>query len=173
MTKAIEALKHHLATIRTGRAHPGLLDRVQVEFYGTVMPINQMAGVSVPESRTLVIQPWDKGSLPAIEKAIMKSDLGLTPNNDGSVIRINLPALTEERRKQLVKQVHQQVEESKVGIRNIRRDAMSAVKVMLTTKVITEDDERRAEHQVDELTKKFVDEVDRIGKAKEAEVMEV
>lgn len=173
MTKALEALRHNLSSVRTGRANPSILDRVMVDFYGTSSPINQLASISVPESRMLVIQPWDKGSIGAIEKAIMKSDLGVTPSNDGQVIRIALPPLTEERRKQMVKIVHQQVEEAKVSIRNVRRDAISSIKELMNEKMISENDERRGEHQIDEITKKHTDDADKIGKAKEAEVMEV
>jgi ribosome recycling factor len=173
MGKAIDALRRDLSTVRTGRANPSLLDRVSVEYYGTVSPLNQLAGISVPEPRMLVVQPWDQGSIPAIEKAIMKSDLGINPSNDGKVIRLALPPLTEERRRQLVKMVHSHIEDSKVAIRNIRRDAVSSVKELLNEKMISENDERRGEGQIDELTKKFSDEADRIGKAKEHEVMEV
>jgi ribosome recycling factor len=173
MSKALDALRRDLTSVRTGRANPAILDRVMVEYYGTNSPINQVASISVPESRMLVIQPWDKGSIPAIEKAIMKSDLGVTPSNDGQVIRIALPQLTEERRKQMVKIVHQQTEDAKVSIRNVRRDAITNIKELMNEKIISENDERRGEHQVDELTKKFTDEAERIGKAKEAEVLEV
>lgn len=173
MTKAMEALRRDLNTIRTGRASPSLLDRITIDYYGTPTPLNQMAGISVPEARLLVIQPWDRGTIGTIEKAILKSDLGLNPNNDGQVIRIGIPALTEERRKQLVKMVHSHVEEAKVAVRNIRRDAMTQVRELMSEKVISEDDERRGEHQLDDLTKKFTDEADKIGKAKEHEVMEV
>jgi ribosome recycling factor len=173
MAKAMEALRRDLNTIRTGRASPSLLDRVQVEYYGTNTPLNQLAGISVPEPRMLVVQPWDRGSIGAIEKAIQKSELGLNPSNDGQVIRLAIPALTEDRRKQLVKTVHQFTEESKVAVRNIRRDAMDHVRKLKSDKEISEDDERRAEHQVDDLTKKFTEEADKIGKAKEHEVMEV
>lgn len=173
MSKAMEALRRDLSTVRTGRASPGLLDRVTVDYYGTNTPLNQLAGISVPEPRMLVVQPWDRGSIGAIEKAIQRSELGLNPSSDGQVIRLAIPALTEERRKQLVKTVHQLTEEGKVSVRNIRRDAMDHVRKMLTDKQVSEDDERRAEHQLDDLTKKFTDEADRIGKAKEHEVMEV
>lgn len=173
MSKALDALRRDLTSVRTGRANPAILDRVMVEYYGTSSPINQVASISVPESRMLVIQPWDKGSIPAIEKAIMKSDLGVTPSNDGQVIRIALPQLTEERRKQMVKIVHQQTEDAKVSIRNVRRDAITHIKELMNEKMISENDERRGEHQVDELTKKFTDEAEKIGKAKEAEVLEV
>jgi len=137
------------------------------------MPLNQLANISAPESRLLVVQPWDKGSMQPIERAIQMSDLGLTPNNDGQVIRINIPALTEERRKQMVKVVHSNVEESKVAVRNIRRDALQSTKNLTTKKEISEDDERRAQHELEALTKRFVDEADKIGKAKEQEVLEV
>ncbi len=173
MGKAIDALRRDLGTIRTGRASPSLVERLTVDYYGSSTPLNQLAGISVPEPRLLVIQPWDRGSMSAIEKAILKSELGLNPSNDGQVIRIAIPALTEERRKQLVKLVHGHVEEGKVALRNIRRDAMSSVKELLNEKMIGEDDERRAEQQVDELTKRFVSEADRVGKDKELEVLEV
>jgi len=173
MGKAIEALRRDLGSIRTGRANPSLVDRVTVDYYGTPTPINQMAGISVPEARLLVIQPWDRGTIPAIEKAIQKSELGLNPNNDGQVIRIAIPALTEERRKQLVRGVHQHVEEGKVALRNIRRDAIGSVRELTSERLISEDDERRGTSQIEELTKRFVDEIDGIGKRKEHEVMEV
>jgi ribosome recycling factor len=173
MGKAIDALRRDLATIRTGRASPSLVERLPVEYYGSSTPLNQLAGISVPEPRLLVIQPWDRGSMPAIEKAIRKSELGLNPTNDGQVVRIAIPALTEERRKQLVKLVHGHVEEGKVALRNIRRDAVTHVKELLAEKLIGEDDERRAEQQVDELTKRYVSDAERVGKAKEQEVLEV
>lgn len=173
MGKAIDALHHHLNSVRTGRATPALVEDVKVDYYGTTMPLNQLASISAPESRLVVIQPWDKGSMGPIEKAIIASDLGLMPNNDGQVIRLNIPALTEERRKQMVKMVHGHVEDSKVAIRNIRRDAMSTLKTMTTNKEISEDDERRAHEQLETLTKKYVDEADKVGKVKEHEVLEV
>jgi ribosome recycling factor len=173
MGKAIDALQRDLGSIRTGRASPTLVERLTVDYYGSSTPLNQLAGISVPEPRLLVIQPWDRGSMPAIEKAILKSELGLNPSNDGQVIRIAIPALTEERRKQLVKLVHGHVEEGKVALRNIRRDAMANVKELLSEKLIGEDDERRAEQQVDDLTKRFVSEADKVGKSKEQEVLEV
>jgi ribosome recycling factor len=173
MGKAIDALRRDLATIRTGRASPSLVERLPVEYYGSSTPLNQLAGISVPEPRMLVIQPWDRSAMPAIEKAIRKSELGLNPTNDGQVVRIAIPPLTEERRKQLVKLVHGHVEEGKVALRNIRRDAMTHVKELLTEKLIGEDDERRAEQQVDELTRRYVSDAERVGKAKEQEVLEV
>jgi ribosome recycling factor len=173
MAKAMDALRRDLDTIRTGRASPTLVERVQVDYYGSSTPLNQLAGISVPESRLLVIQPWDKGTIGAIEKAIQKSELGLNPSNDGQVIRIAIPALTEERRKQMVKLVHNHVEEGKVAVRNVRRDAMGSVRELMNEKLISEDDERRAEQQVEDVTKRFVEEADRIGKTKERDVLEV
>jgi ribosome recycling factor len=173
MGKAIDVLRRDLATIRTGRASPSLVERLPVDYYGSSTPLNQLAGISVPEPRMLVIQPWDRGSMAAIEKAIRKSELGLNPTNDGQVVRIAIPPLTEDRRRQLVKLVHGHVEEGKVALRNIRRDAVTHVKELLAEKLIGEDDERRAEQQVDELTKRYVSDAERVGKAKEQEVLEV
>jgi ribosome recycling factor len=173
MKKAMEALKRDFGTIRTGRATPALLDRVVVEYYGTETPLNQIAGVSAPEARMLMIQPYDRGSIPAIEKGLMRSDLGITPSNDGQVIRLSIPPLTEERRKQLVKTVHGMVEDAKVSVRNIRRDTVQSVHKLTTDKQISEDDERRANSQIDDLAKKYTDEAAAIGKEKEHEVMEV
>ncbi len=173
MGKAIDALHHHLNTVRTGRATPALVEDVRVDYYGTTMPLNQLASISAPESRLVVIQPWDKGSMGPIEKSIIASDLGLMPSNDGQVIRLNIPSLTEERRKQMVKVVHSHVEDAKVSIRNIRRDAMTSLKNLTSSKEISEDDERRAHEQLETLTKKFVDEADKVGKSKEHEVLEV
>ncbi|MBA2598769.1 MAG: ribosome recycling factor [Chloroflexia bacterium] len=172
MGKAIEALQRDLGSIRTGRASPSLVERLNVDYYGSSTPLNQLAGISVPEPRLLVIQPWDRGSMGAIEKAIMKSELGLNPTNDGQVIRIAIPALTEDRRKHMVKLVHGHVEEGKVALRNIRRDAMANIKDLMNEKLIGEDEERRAEHQVDELTKRYVNEADQVGRSKEHEVLE-
>jgi ribosome recycling factor len=173
MGKAINALHHHLNSVRTGRATPALVEDLKVDYYGTTMPLNQLASISAPESRMLVIQPWDKGAMQPIEKAIMTSELGMTPNNDGQVIRLNIPTLTEERRKQMVKMVNGYVEDAKVAIRNIRRDAMSSIKSLMQNKEISEDDERRAHDQLETLTRKFVEEADNVGKAKEHEVLEV
>jgi ribosome recycling factor len=173
MGKAMDALRRDLTSIRTGRASPSLVDRLTVDYYGTSTPLNQLAGISVPEPRLLVIQPWDRGSIAVIEKAIQKSELGLQPNNDGQVIRINIPALTEDRRKQMVKMVHSHVEDGKVAVRNIRRDSVAQIRELMSEKMISEDDERRAEGQVDEIAKRFTDEAERIGKAKEHEVLEV
>lgn len=173
MKKAIEALQHNLGSIRTGRASPALVDRITVEQYGTTTPLNQLAGISVPEARLLVIQPWDRSSIGPIERAIMSSDLGLMPNNDGQVIRLSIPPLTEERRKQLVKQVHHTVEEGKVAVRNVRRDAQHQARELLNKKEISENDQRRGETELDSLTKRYVEETDRIGQVKEQEILEV
>lgn len=173
MGKSMDSLHHNLGSIRTGRANPAMIEDIQVEAYGSMMPLNQVASISVPEARMLVVQPWDKGSIKAIEKAIMTSELGITPNNDGTVIRLNIPMLTEDRRKQMVKQVHGFVEESKISVRNIRRDAMQALKALTSDKEISEDEEKRAHDQLETLTKKYVDRSDEIGKEKEAEVLEV
>lgn len=173
MGKSMDSLHHNLGSIRTGRANSAMVDDIQVEAYGSMMPLNQVASVSVPESRMIMIQPWDKGSLKAIEKAIMSSELGITPNNDGAVIRLAIPMLTEERRKQMVKQVNSFVEDAKVSVRNIRRDAMQSIKTLTSDKEISEDEEKRANDQLETLTKKYVDRSDEIGKDKEAEVLEV
>jgi ribosome recycling factor len=173
MQKAMDALHHNLDSVRTGRASPTLVERIQVDYYGTSTPLNQLAGISVPEPRMIVIQPWDRGAMGPIEKAIMQSEIGITPNNDGQVIRLNIPMLTEERRKQLVKVVHSTVEDSKVAVRNVRRDALSSARDLVKAKEIGEDEERTAQQEIENLAKKYVDEADRIGKAKEHEVLEV
>lgn len=173
MDKTIDALRRELSGIRTGRATPGLIEHLDVEYYGTPTPLNQLAGISAPEPRLLVVQPWDRSSTGIIEKAIRSSDLGLNPTNDGQLIRIAIPALTEERRKSLVRVVRAKVEEDKVAIRNIRRDAVSHIKDLMKEKEISEDDERRGEQQIQELTDRFVSEADKIGKQKEDEVLEV
>ncbi len=173
MGKSIESLKLDLSRIRTGRAHPSLLDHVMVDFYGSEVPIGQAANVSNSDSRTLSIQPWDKSMVAVIEKAIINSDLGITPTSAGEVIRISLPPLTEERRKELVKIVKGEGENAKVAIRNIRRDANSSVKKLLNDKDITEDDERRAEADIQKITDDFVGQVDAILAVKEKELLEV
>lgn len=173
MGKAMDALRRDLNTIRTGRAAPSLLDRIVVDYFGAPTPLNQLAGISAPEARLLVIQPWDRSTMGLIEKAILKSDLGVTPNNDGQVIRIGIPPLNEERRKQLVKLVHSQVEDAKIAVRNIRRDAASTIHKLTLDKEVSEDEERRGLQQLDEISKRHTDESDKIGKAKEHEVMEV
>jgi ribosome recycling factor len=173
MEKAIGALKRELSTLRAGRANPSLLERIQVDYYGTPTPINQMAGITVPEARLLVIQPYDKSVMGDIEKAILKSDLGLTPSNDGQVIRIAIPPLTEERRKELVKLVKKFGEEAKVALRNIRRDANDDLKKLEKDAEITEDELRRYNDDVQKLTDKFTAEVDSVTSNKEKEIMEV
>jgi len=172
MDKALGALRRDLSTLRAGRATPAMLDRVQVEYYGALTPINQLANINTPDSRTLIIQPWDKSSLGAIEKAILKSDLGLTPSNDGSVIRLGIPPLTEERRAELVKSTKKFGEEAKVAIRNIRRDANDDVKKLEKTD-ISEDESRRHQDDIQKTTDKFIAEVDKILAVKEKEIMEV
>ncbi|MGC8833904.1 MAG: ribosome recycling factor [Armatimonadota bacterium] len=173
MKKAVEDLRRELNTIRTGRASPALLDRIMVDAYGSQMPLNQVATISVPEPRALLISPWDRNVLPAIEKAILKSDLGLTPTNDGTNIRLNIPPLTEERRKELVKRVHKLVEEHKVAVRNVRRDANEELKRLEKNRELSEDEVRRASERTQKLTDKYILEMDKIQAAKEQELLEV
>lgn len=172
MEKALAALKKELASLRAGRAAPALLDRIQIDYYGTLTPLNQMASVNTPDSRTLTIQPWDKSSLGDIEKALLKSDLGLTPTNDGSQIRISVPPLTEERRADLVKMTKKFGEEAKVAIRNIRRDANDEIK-KLEKSSISEDESRRHQEDIQKSTDRFTAEVDKTLSLKEKEIMEV
>ncbi|MDF2836308.1 MAG: ribosome recycling factor [Paenibacillus sp.] len=172
MDKAIGAFRRDLATLRAGKASPALFDRIQVEYYGALTPLNQLANINTPDSRTLMIQPWDKSSVAAIEKAIMKSDLGLTPSNDGTAIRISVPPLTEERRLDLVKSAKKFAEEAKVAIRNIRRDANDDIKKLEKTD-ISEDESRRHQEDIQKSTDKFIAEVDKVLSAKEKEIMEV
>jgi ribosome recycling factor len=172
MRKAVDVLKHELSTVRTGRAHPGLVEHIMVDYHGTPVPLNQIAGISVPEARLLVIQPWDKSVLLNVEKAILKSDLGLNPHNDGNIIRLAIPQLTEERRTQLVKMVRKKVEDGKVAVRNVRRDALEGLRKLKDDKEMTEDEQKRALGKLQQLTDKFVEEIDRIAKAKESELME-
>jgi ribosome recycling factor len=170
MKKSLEAAQHDFATLRTGRANPTLLDSLKVDYYGQALPVNQLGTVAAPEPRLLVIQPWDKGALGAIEKAITKSELGLTPTNDGSVIRLQIPPLTEERRKDLVKQLHQKAEAARVSVRNVRRDANDHLK---RDDTLTDDDVKRAEKDVQKVADKYIAEIDALQKAKEAELLEV
>lgn len=172
MQKAIQALQRDLSSLRAGRATPALLDRVQVEYYGAMTPVNQLANVNTPDSRTLMIQPWDKSSLADIERAIQKSDLGLTPSNDGNTIRLSIPALTEERRTELVKMTKKNGEEAKIAIRNIRRDANDDIK-KLEKSDISEDESRKHQEDIQKTTDKFIAEVDRVLATKEKEIMEV
>ena len=169
MKKSIDSAAHYFATLRTGRANPTLLDSVKVDYYGQQMPLNQLGAVSSPDPRTLLIAPWDKGALGPIEKAIMKSDLGLTPNNDGQNIRLNIPVLTEERRKDFVKQLHQKGEAGRVALRNIRRDAIEHLK---KDDELTDDDVKRAEKDVQKLLDRYMAELDTLQKTKEAELLE-
>jgi ribosome recycling factor len=173
MDQAVGHLKDDLAAIRTGRATPAVLHRVTVEYYGTPVPLNQLAGVTVPEPRLLQVQPFDKGAISAIEKAIQSSDLGITPNNDGNVIRLAFPPLTEERRKELVKQVHARAEEGRVAIRNIRRHSKDEMERLEREGAISEDDLMRAEKDLQKLTDRFVADIDQIQGHKEQELMEV
>lgn len=173
MEKSIGAFKEKLSEIRAGRANPAILNKVKIDYYGTPTPINQVAGVSVPEARLIVIQPWDVSILKDIEKAILAADIGINPNNDGKVIRLAFPELTEERRKELVKDIKKMAEESKVAIRAIRRDAIDKAKVMQKNSEITEDDLRSAEETAQKLTDKKIEEIDNILAQKEKEILTV
>ncbi len=173
MKKATESLKHQLGSIRTGRASPALVEYLQVEAYETTMPLNQLAGISIPESRMIIIQPYDASTIRAIEKAIQHSELGINPNNDGKIIRLALPQLTEERRRELVKQVRSRVEEVKVSIRNHRRDAIEDLRQLENEKIISEDEMHRTQDRIQQLTDRYTKELDQIGAEKEEEVMEV
>jgi ribosome recycling factor len=173
MTGAVEALKKEFASIRTGRASLALLDGILVDYYGTPTPLQQVSSLSVPESRQIAIQPWEKNLIPLIEKAIMKSDLGLTPSNDGKVIRIGIPILTEERRKQLVKVVRKRAEESRVAVRNIRRDSNDELKKLEKQEHVSEDEVKKEQEEIQKITDAFVKKVDEILEHKEKEIMEV
>ena len=173
MAKSIDSLRHNLVKIRTGRASTGLVDTIKVNAYGSEVPLSQVAAVSVSDARSLVINPWDKGMVGAVEKAILASDLGLTPHTAGTPIRLNLPALTEERRRDLTKVVHGEGEDAKVAIRNIRRDANQHVKDLLKEKQVTEDEVRKAEDDIQKITDKAIKDVDEVVKAKEQELMAV
>jgi ribosome recycling factor len=173
MAKSIEALKGELQKIRTGRAHPGILDQVQVDYYGSMVPISQVANVSLLDARTISVQPWEKGMGPKIEKAIRESDLGLNPSAQGDLLRVPMPALTEERRRELTKVVRSTGEDAKVAVRNLRRDANDQLKKLVKEKLASEDDERRAQDDVQKLTDRTVAEIDRLVQGKEAEIMAV
>ena len=173
MGKSLESLRHELAKIRTGRAHPSLLEHVHVDYYGSEVPINQAANVTVEDARTLSVTPWDKTMVQAIEKAILRSDLGLNPSTAGQVIRIPLPPLTEERRRELGKVVHHEGENTKIAIRNIRRDAIHHIKELLKEKDISEDEERKAEHEIQNVTNMAVSKADGIVAKKEKELLEI
>jgi ribosome recycling factor len=173
MKKTIEDLSREIASIRTGRASLSILDSVRVDYYGTPSPLNQVANLSIPEPTLILIQPWDTSQIAGIEKAILGSDLGLNPSNDGKVIRLQIPALTEERRKDLVKHLHNVVEQHRVAARNVRRDANEVLKKLLKDKKISEDEQRRSQDETQKLTDEAIAELDNIGKAKEHEIMEI
>jgi ribosome recycling factor len=173
MAKSVDSLKHELVKLRTGRAHTSLLDHLTVSYYGTEVPLNQVASISIGDARTLVVTPWEKNMVQPVEKAILASDLGLNPATAGSVIRIPLPPLTEERRRDLVKLVRQEGESARVAIRNVRRDANADLKELLKEKDITEDEERRAQEAIQKLTDQYIGAVDKVLAVKEAELLEV
>jgi len=173
MSRAVDAMQRDFQAVRTGRASTSLVERLQVEYYGTQTPLNQLASISVPEPHQVVIQPWDRSVLGAIEKAIQKSDIGLMPNVDGTVVRLNIPPLTEERRKDLVKVVHKRMEEARVEIRNHRRDAADELKRQERDGQIGTDEARREQERIERLTHEWIEEVDRVGKQKESEILEV
>jgi ribosome recycling factor len=173
MKGSLQALEDDLAGVRTGRASPALVERLQVEYYGVFTPLMQLASISVPEARQLLIKPYDSASIKTIERAILASELGLTPNNDGKSIRLNLPPLTEERRRDLVKFVHNRLEESRVAVRNVRRDIIKDLKEYEHEKLITEDDLKKAEEELQKLTDRYVQQIEQIGQRKEKEIMEV
>jgi ribosome recycling factor len=173
MQKSVEALKTDLGKVRTGRAHTGLLDHIKVDYYGTMMPINQVANVTLADAHTITVQPWEKKMVQPVEKAIRDSDLGLNPATSGDLIRVPMPALTEERRKELIKVVHREAENARVAVRNIRRDAISHLKELLKAKSVAEDEERRAQDDVQKLTDRYIADVDKLLHAKEADLMAV
>ena len=173
MQKSLEALKLDLQKVRTGRAHTGLLDHIQVDYYGSPMPISQVANLTLLDARTIGVQPWEKKMIPVVEKAIRDSDLGLNPASQGDVVRVPMPPLTEERRRELIKVVHKEAEAAKVAVRNLRRDAIHALKEAMKHKEIAEDDERRAQDDIQKLTDRYVTEVDKVLAAKEADLMAV
>ena len=173
MQRSVEVMQKELATIRTGRASPGLVEHLRVEYAGAVLPLNQVATVSVPGPNLLVIQPWDRGSVSGIEKAIMSSELGLNPTNDGRVVRVNIPPLTEERRQELTKIVRRRVEDGRVAVRNLRREALDDLRTQERNKDLSQDEQKRAQAQLQNLTDRYVAEIERVGKEKEAEILEV
>jgi len=173
MKKAVEVLGHNFNKIRTGRAHPSLLDTIRVNYYGSEMPLSQVANIGIEDARTLTVTPWERNMVPEVEKAIMKSDLGLNPSTAGTVIRIPMPALTEETRKGYIKQARAEAENARVSIRNVRRDVLADVKELLKEKEISEDQERKAQEDIQKLTDRFVADVDKALTAKEADLMEI
>lgn len=173
MQKAVEAAAHDFATVRTGRANPMILENIKVDYYGTPTPLNQLAGIAVPEPRQLLVTPWDRGQINAVLKAIQSSDIGLTPMSDGNVIRLNVPPLTEERRRELIKQLHKKAEDHRVAVRNIRRDVNEHLKEQQKKSEISEDQCKREQEEVQKLTDKYIAEIDKLAAAKEAELREV
>jgi len=173
MKKSVEAARHEFVQLRTGRANPAMVEELVVAYYGTDMPLQQLAAITVPDPRQLLITPWDKNALGAIEKAILKSDLNLTPNNDGSALRINIPPLTEERRKDLIRQLHKKAEHGHAAIRNIRHEANNHLRAMTKNKEISEDEEKRAHDRIQKLTDQYVAEIDKAARIKEQELLEV
>jgi ribosome recycling factor len=173
MQSAITALDRELDTVRTGRARPALVESLKIDYYGAPTPLNQVATINAPEPRMITIQPWDKTQLGAIEKAIQKSDLGLNPTNDGNIIRLVIPALTEDRRKELVKVVHKKTEDGRVAVRNVRRDALEELRKLQHDKHVSDDEERRAQERLQKITDKYVAEIEKHGQAKEQELLEV
>ena len=173
MSKSVAALKQEMTKIRTGRANTSLLEHINVEYYGSQVPLNQVSNIGIEDPRTLIVTPWEKDMVPVIEKAIMNSDLGLNPASAGTVIRVPLPALTEERRKDMIRVVRNEAEGGRIAIRNVRRDAISDIKDMLKEKMIGEDDEHRAEDEIQDITDKYVGEIDQILAEKESELMEI
>jgi ribosome recycling factor len=173
MAKSIDAFKSNLQKIRTGRAHPGILDHVQIDYYGAMMPIGQVANVTLVDARTINVQPWEKGMAAKIEKAIRDSDLGLNPSSQGDLIRVPMPALTEERRRDLTKVVRNEGEDARIAVRNLRRDANEQLKKLVKDKLVSEDDERRAQDEVQKMTDRNIGEIDRLVAAKEAEILAV
>lgn len=173
MKKSVDALSTDLAALRTGRASPALVEHIQVDYYGTMTPLKQLSAISVQEGKTIVIQPWDKGAMLGVEKAILKSNLGLTPRVDGAVLRLTMPPLTEERRKDMVKTVHKRVEEGKIAVRNNRREGIESLRALEKDKEISQDDQKRAEARVQKLTDQYVEQSDKMGSVKEAELLEV
>lgn len=173
MIKTIEAARHDYTTIRTGRANPTILDSIRVDYYGTPTPLAGIASISVPEPRQLLIAPWDKSVIPLIEKAILKSDIGLNPNTDGAGIRLIIPQLTEERRKEFIKQLHKKAEEHRVSVRNIRRDTNEHLKQLEKSGDVSEDDLKRTQEQIQKMTDKYIEQIDHLTKVKETELMEV
>jgi ribosome recycling factor len=173
MQKTLNALSHELSTIRTGRASPALVEHIKVDYHGVLTPLNQIAGISIPEAKMILIQPWDRSSVRDIEKSILKSELGLNPTTDGNVIRISIPALTEERRKDLIKTVHKKLEDARIALRNVRRDGIDHLKRAEKEKTLSQDQLNRATDQIQKLIDVFIDKVNKVGQDKEVEIMEI